>query len=139
MSEPEGGRGGVHAHPDFGRSVNPISQPEGHILPPPTHIIIPPPPFQIFRPSDTPVRSAGSNSSLPLLANYPQTMATNDDFLSSSFRIFSETDSIILVEIITYFITSTYVYTSIVYKYVHIRCGRVVTDFDWEAKNRFNF
>ena len=20
-----------------------------------------------------------------------------------------------------------------------IRCGRVVTDFDWEAKNRFNF
>ena len=22
---------------------------------------------------------------------------------------------------------------------VHTRCGRVVTDFDWEAKNRFNF
>ena len=23
--------------------------------------------------------------------------------------------------------------------YRYIRCGRVVTDFDWEAKNRFNF
>jgi len=22
---------------------------------------------------------------------------------------------------------------------LYIRCGRVVTDFDWEAKNRFNF
>ena len=22
---------------------------------------------------------------------------------------------------------------------VYIRCGRVVTDFDWKAKNRFNF
>ena len=22
---------------------------------------------------------------------------------------------------------------------VSTRCGRVVTDFDWEAKNRFNF
>ena len=24
-------------------------------------------------------------------------------------------------------------------KDIYIRCGRVVTDFDWEAKNRFNF
>ena len=24
-------------------------------------------------------------------------------------------------------------------KKILIRCGRVVTDFDWEAKNRFNF
>ena len=23
--------------------------------------------------------------------------------------------------------------------YLTTRCGRVVTDFDWEAKNRFNF
>ena len=22
---------------------------------------------------------------------------------------------------------------------IFTRCGRVVTDFDWEAKNRFNF
>ena len=24
-------------------------------------------------------------------------------------------------------------------KPIYIRCGRVVTDFDWEAINRFNF
>ena len=32
-----------------------------------------------------------------------------------------------------------YAFLFIDFMLLYNRCGRVVTDFDWEAKNRFNF